>query len=527
MSNAANIQNSIRHTSDGYTSLHSHKLIVAAIIVVAILIRLPLLFAPLNYSLSDAWRQADTASIAHNFVDRESGKLNIFYPQINWGGSSGGYVEAEFQLFPFLTAILYSFFGEHIWLGRLVSLLFTIATFVVFFDLIKRLVSARSAIWALLFLTFSPLGIRYSTAFMPEATVLFFYVLSIYLFTLWLETQITWILLLAGVSTALAILVKPTSIHIGLIFFLLLYQRYQLTFLTKPILWLFGLISLLPGILWYLHARNLYLTYGNTFGLLSGGDSKFPSLLELVNPLFYMRIAIQDISWVFAGLSLVVFIAGLFLAWRNKLLLLPFGVITIVIYYVMVGRYSQEPWGIQYHIYLLPYAAMGVGLAMARFLRRNADPSNEQTHKVAYLMPGVISIALYVLMSSGVMYYEKLYVPADKDIVACADFVGDLTLGNELLIVSSTSVANDDGTPNNYQDPQMFFYSHRTGWSLAADRHTPDEVGKMRREGAKYFVIYNEELYNANPKLVTYLEAQAQQIGPGITNGCGIYRFND
>ncbi|MEP7189544.1 MAG: hypothetical protein ABI901_10175 [Roseiflexaceae bacterium] len=56
------------------------------LIVIGVLIRIPLLPAPLTYA-SDIWRQADTASIAHNMVGN---RLGIFYPQIDWGGNGPG-----------------------------------------------------------------------------------------------------------------------------------------------------------------------------------------------------------------------------------------------------------------------------------------------------------------------------------------------------------------------------------------------------------------------------------------------------
>jgi hypothetical protein len=53
-------------------------------------------------------RQADTAAIARNFYD---GNFNILYPQIDWRGTSSGYVECEFQFFTFIIALLYKIFG--------------------------------------------------------------------------------------------------------------------------------------------------------------------------------------------------------------------------------------------------------------------------------------------------------------------------------------------------------------------------------------------------------------------------------
>jgi 4-amino-4-deoxy-L-arabinose transferase-like glycosyltransferase len=241
------------------------------IILIGLAIRLPLLSAPLTYA-SDIWRQADTASIAHNM----SGNLRgIFYPQIDWGGTGPGYVETEFQLYTFLVSLLYTLFGEQLWLGRLVSLIFTLATMIVFSLLAQRILKRPAAGWALAFFALSPLYIRYSVAYMPEATVLFFYVTALYLFCRWLDRQTRRTLLLAACATGLAILVKPTSIHIVLIFVLMTIHRHGWRTLQRWDIWGGVVLSVLPAVLYFTHARNLYLQYGNTFGLLSGGIANF------------------------------------------------------------------------------------------------------------------------------------------------------------------------------------------------------------------------------------------------------------
>ena len=73
----------------------------------------------------------------------------------------------------------------------------------------------------------------------------------------------------------------------------------------------------------------------------------------------------------------------------------------------------------------------------------------------------------------------------------------------------------------------IFFYSDRYGWSLPADWHSPAKIEEFRKEAARYFVIYDGRLLSEHPELVAYLTAEAEQIGPGIENGCAIYRFSD
>ena len=101
--------------------------------------------------------------------------MNIFYPQILWGGATEGYVgETEFQLYTFVVALLYKIFGAHEYLGRLVSIFAFCGGAFFLYKLARKYIGAQGAIIALLFYTFNPHIFFYSRAFMPESTMLFF-----------------------------------------------------------------------------------------------------------------------------------------------------------------------------------------------------------------------------------------------------------------------------------------------------------------------------------------------------------------
>ncbi len=496
---------------------------VAGLILVAIIIHLPLLFTPLTSGFSDNWRQADTASIARNFLN---GGFNLFYPQINWGGNGPGYVEAEFQLYPFIIALLYKVFGEYVWLGRLVSLLFAIGTLLVFYQLARMTIGLPGATWALFAFVFSPLIVRYSTAFMPEAAVLFFYVLALTLFQVWLNDQKNRTLWLAGVSTALAILVKPTSIHIGLVFLFLLVERFGIRFLRRGSVWLFAAICLAPGVLWYLHARNLYLVYGNTFGVISGGDSKFGNLSYWLSPSFYLNLVRLDVEWVFTVGGALLFIVGLIVyVKRRTSSLILFGILVIPAYYMIVARYAQEAWGIQYHIFFVPYAALGIGIGLAWLfghLRQTAI-GPIPTYRILPLA-GAIAILLVLFASSRVGL--ALLQSGDQTLYRCGLEVAKMVPKEARIVVSTTSrEIEEDGTVNNFQEPDVFFYSERFGWSLPADKHNPELVRKFQQDGARYLIITDTALLDDNQALADYLKTNSRQIGPGPEKKCGIYEL--
>ncbi len=485
----------------------------ALIILGAVLLRLPLLALPLTYA-SDVWRQADTASIARFFL-RDG--FHLLYPQIYWGGSGPGYVETEFQLYPFVVSLLYAAFGERVWLGRLVSLLFTLPTLVACYLLIRRLAGPRAARLGLAFLALAPLAIRYSVAFMPEATVLCFFAVALDRWQRWSEDGAPRLALAASLATALAALVKPTSLLIGFVVAVLTLRRYGAAALRRGDVWLWGAVCLVPAALWYWHAHQIYLLHGNTFGILSGGDSKFGGLADRLRPGLYYRLARLDLTWVFAWGAAVPFAAGLLHALRaRRLLLLPLGTAAVFAYYTIVSRYAQERWGIQYHVFALPFAALGVGVGLDRLL---AAPRRTLGRTVA-----TGSIAAFVA-GAAVVYVDMLHPPPNP-LVDCGRVAGTLVARDELIAVSTTASAIEEGVVNNYEEPVVFFYADRRGWSLPADRHSAAELERLRRAGARYFVIADAAPLHQNPALEAHLRATAVQVGPGVDAGCGVYRLD-
>jgi hypothetical protein len=276
-------------------------------------------------------------------------------------------------------------------------------------------------------------------------------------------------------------------------------------------------IALTPGVLFYLHARNIYLTYGNTFGLLSGGDSKFGNLEMWLSPHLYYHLPYLDLSWILGYGAIFLFFVGVIIAVKKReLWFIIFGIATIGLYYLIVARYSHQEWGIQYHVYMLPFTALAIGLGAAWIFEKYKGSARIW---ILWLSTGIF------LGTTLIVFYRMLSV-GNGSLYECSSHVKELVPSNERIIVSTYGVAFDnDGTPNNYQEPFIFFYSRRYGWSLPVDWQTPEKLIEYRNLGATYFVIYRKDLLANNPALENYLDANSLQIGPGIESGCAIYRF--
>jgi 4-amino-4-deoxy-L-arabinose transferase-like glycosyltransferase len=415
--------------------------------------------------------------------------------------------------------------GEHVWLGRLVSFLFSAVTLVVFYLLAKKVLSQREAVWSLILFTLSPILLRYGTTFMPEATMMCFYVGGLYFFVRWLDHRRFSLLVLASLSTSMAILVKPPAIHIVLLFALLAIVRFGfLSLLRDWKIWFAIVLCLSPVVLYYVHAHNLFIEYGNTFGVISGGDSKFGNLFYWSSPEFYSGLMQQELKWVFGPLGALVFLIGLVQSMKRRSYFLLLSVITLVIYYLIIARYSGYSKGTQYHIFMAPYAALGFGIGLETLLTMKYG-------RIGNVLAGIsiFAVVLWSARTYGGMLKAAVFQTGDRaSFTTCAAWVQKIVPAESLIIVSNPYPSVDkQGIPDNYQEPTIFFYSQRHGWSLPADWMNPEKFEELRQMGAKYYVILDRDqhLLAANPGLLEYLDANSSQVNSDSESACRIYHF--
>lgn len=197
------------------------------------------------------------------------------WPRIDWGAPGPGFVETEFQIYPFTVSLLYRVWGEDPLYGRFFSLALTGLAGLVFQRLARRFLGPPAALAATTLFLMAPVCFRFSRAFMPEATALLFYLLALDRFLAFLAGNRWRDVLGSAAAMCLAILVKPTTIHLSLALMILAIARGGSRSLLRPKLIVFGLVSLLPAAAYYAHAAAIHLAYGNTFGVISGGDSKW------------------------------------------------------------------------------------------------------------------------------------------------------------------------------------------------------------------------------------------------------------
>src|SRR4029077_18055125 len=117
------------------------------------------------------WREVFNADIARNFAERS---MNILYPQVNWGGASDPYVGSEFPLMHWMVALLYRVFGEDPIFGRVVSIVFSVATIWAVFALGSHLFGSSAGRAAAFLMAISPSTVFFGRFFISDTPMLFF-----------------------------------------------------------------------------------------------------------------------------------------------------------------------------------------------------------------------------------------------------------------------------------------------------------------------------------------------------------------
>jgi uncharacterized membrane protein YeaQ/YmgE (transglycosylase-associated protein family) len=448
----------------------------------------------------NGWRQADTQTIALNLA-KPDGRL--LYPQIAWGGEGPGYVEAELQLYPALFAPILRRVGSEEWPGQLVSLvLFAGAGLVLGALLVERFGPLPALLGVLAFLS-TRAALHLATAVQPEALLVFLFVVAWGAFLRFEATErMSW-LLGFGLAGAAAMLVKPSAAQIGIASFVLLALRSR-HLLRQPriyVVWL-SMLCVLIGYLAF--AREIFLTYGNTFGILSGGDSKLPRLEHLVRPGLYVEAARVAVSW---GLGLAGALCALGLALRKRV---PVEALALApgaaAWSVLTLRYSsEEAYGSHYSVLAGVIGAYCVA-QVAELLR---------TRPRARLT--IAALALLVAVQGAAATQVRLrHLEPDRGascVIALARATEGRIPASGLIVVRAATFAYDPywKTPNNYQDPRPFYLAGGRGFVIGSDQDDPAAMARFVARGARVY-LEPESRYRT-PAIDRWLESHARPLG--------------
>ncbi|MBK9032078.1 MAG: glycosyltransferase family 39 protein [Myxococcales bacterium] len=439
------------------------------------------------------WRQADTAAIARNFVDEEFDPLR---PRIDWRGDGPGYVETELQLYPAIVAALATATGDVELPAQLVSLACVALACALLFGALARRFGEVPAYVALLAALSMQGTIVASTSIQPDP-------LAFLAFTIgWLaflddlarpsaRALATWI-----AATAIAGLVKPTTLELGLAQVAVVALAHRPA-LRRPRLWL-GWAAVLAIVgAFLLYARTLYVTYGNTFGVLSGGDSKLPALSALAAVEPWRELARFGVVW---GVGLLAVPAALYLAVRRRFACEELALAGAALALSLLAfRYTASTFGTHY---LLPHVVLGAWLV---------------AHVAAELpRPRVVlalaAIAALALSARAVRFVRAL--PREPESIMGAQLAALAPPGTRVVVRARAEGYNQQWhTTNNFQDPRVFYLARAKGWVVPNDLAGATAIADYALRGARYYVHVAQRPIDAD--LAAWLTAHAHRVAAG------------
>ena len=350
---------------------------------------------------------------------------------------------------------------------------------------------------------------------MPESTMMLFYLLTLERFLRFLDKR-DWSTILQGAfAFAIAILVKPTSIHLGLVLMILAAHRSSWRTWFTPKLLAFAAIAMLPAVLYSAHAVSLHHQYGNTFGTISGGDSKWGGPRWWFSPRFYFHLLITDAFGSVGPAGAVLALIGMFVSMRGnwRLFVLAWSG-TLLAYYLIVARYAEI--ALQYHIFATPLLALASAAGSVFLFRLKRGQ-----WIAAIVLCGVLAVDA-ALDVHTIRHRDTLLHDAGVAL-------SGVSRPGDLVVVQSRDPAIDHGIPNNYQEPDVFFHADRFGRALPTDQQNPASLKSAMLCGAKWFVYLPEVSSEAGPGFRSYLESSMDRVvsEPAAKPGFEIFKVRD
>lgn len=419
-----------------------------------------------------SWRQADTSSVARNFVKYGFDLLHPRMENIS-NVQSGlenpqGYFYAEFPIYDALQAGLFVTFHTFTieeW-GRLISISMSLMGATFLFLLIKKR-NKEVAWFAFIFYLFIPFNIYYSRTILPDTSMVSMLLGSMYFFDVWTREsakktgqfkKLFW-LFLSFLFLATSLLLKPYALFYGLVFLTLAFQQFNWKLILKWELWLFTILSLAPLIWW----RTYMLSYPEG---IPANAWLFNSNGIRFRPAWFRWLGYERLIKLISGYVNFIFIAtGLVGIWKSKdrWFLLSFIASALVYVSVIATGNVQHDY---YQIVVMPTVAivLAYGIVWLKdFLHKFTNS------KIAY---GIVILCMLVGFFFAWQQVQPYFDIDNPAIVEAGAAVNKLTPPNAKIL------APYDG------DSSFLYQTNRQGW--ASFEHDLQTLIKM---GADYLVL--------------------------------------
>ncbi len=454
-----------------------------------------------------SWRECDTQAIARNFL---IDGFDPLHPRVDWRGAGLGYVECEFPLYQLMVATSLAAFGEVEWPGRLISMLAVMLGALALHRLLElRAGPAGAAAGVVAFLctgSATYLGARV----MPDALCMGLGLAALATFVRYLASGSAVALTLSSIALALSALQKPLALQLGLVMFgwTVVQNRARL---REPRLWMsFAAVLAVVGA-WLVHGKNLHAETGLTFGVISGGDTKFPDFAQLLQPKIYAQLAWTTLQY---GFSLLAGMALVTLGARRRL----DGSDLVLLASVVVGLFVSLRYS--YHHNMGPHYHSFAAVAGAWCLAR-AWPAAASRWLWTGLLLAAAAHGGWRLLEERQWRSQAITNPPMELAVA----MREVASARPLAIVRAEKPRFDPQwqRTNNFEDPRFLYQSRLRGWVLPADGFDLAKLTELHGQGGR--IVYDPLPAKNSAELSQWLDEHGDVLID--RHGVRIHRLHD
>ncbi len=420
--------------------------------------------------IGTSWRECDTQAIARNFV---LDGFDALRPRVDWRGETDGAVECEFPLYQLLVAVPIAVFGDVEWPGRLLSLLAMVGATLALHRLLEQRAGPHGALAGVFVFLGTGSAVMLGARVMPDGLSLALGLAGLVAFVRYLDAGRLGPLLLATLLVAAAGLTKPLALQLGLVMFgwaaAMKPQR-----LRDVRLWLAFAVIVAAVAAWLVHGSRIHAETGLSFGVASGGDSKFPDVAHLLDLETHAQLAGTTARY---GFSVLGALAAVALLVRRRVDRAGIVLAVAVFAGLLVSlRYScDQALGPHYH---------GFAAALAAWCVARAWPANARP----WLWAGLLLLAgaqgAFCLRDERGMRMTVLTSPY----MEAAATIRELSAPGELVVARADKTRVDAGwqRKENFEDPRIFYQAHRRGWVLPADGFDVEALTNLHQRGATF-----------------------------------------
>ncbi len=444
--------------------------LVSFILVLGIAVRLYNITAPLaDYH---SWRQVDTASTAKIFVEEGFNLLEPKYHDLSNTQSGldnpNGYRMVEFPLYNAVFAFLYQQFNHFQieFYGRLISILAYAVSAVIIFYLLNKELNFTTAVIGLLNFSFLPFMVFFTRVVLPEPTAMALGLTAVFFgyrfYKARTKRKALLFYTLSLICFAVAILVKPTAVFLGIILLYYFSRRYDIFVFTRPQFYLYFLLSIVPFILWRIHiAKYPEGIPASTWLLTSVQTSSGPQQIFFKPAFFYWIIFERITNLILGGLLVFYFIYGII---KNNSWFVRIFLISMTAYLlVFQGGNVQHEY---YQTLIFPAVSI---ITAAGFYSFSKELKNK-----------TLSILIFIILFGFSIYFSfvkvKGYYRIPPDLVSYSKIIEKVTEPNSNIVTDRNG------------DTTLLYLSNRKGSAVLIE-----DINKLKQYNYKYIVLTNKD----------------------------------